>query len=402
MKTGVYFDTDKFDLRGEGKQTIDNTFDTLQNVVLTKIVLTGNTDNSADSLYNLKLSDNRVEAVNTYLLTKGINQSIISTDYFGEEKPKATNETGEGKQINRRVDILIFYKTEVIPKQTIAVDTIPKQILKTDTCKSDTTIILPEGTQVVFNRCEYFEIKECVEFTETNNPQAILVNGLSLMDTSGFPIASCGMLRVTLKPGCTNRECFKVPVKVRFPVPEDKECDYCGRDANLYDITNNGLWVQTPQSKKTEVKLVKVRGQMFYQFELFCPNGWNNCDCKIKWKKVKFKTKHSSRIITLKVTNDCPATVFEFKPKARKNIAIAKIPCRKGNKTVIATIVNSKGDTLILKQQLLNDLPKRTAFSKCEKIKGETIGKWLGVFPIAKRELYRKYIIKTNLLTKQE
>ncbi len=399
VKTSVYFKNDKFELRADGKQAIDMALDTLPQADIFKIIVTGNTDNSADSLYNLKLSDKRTETVKNYLTSKGINGNTIKTNYFGEEKPIAANDNDEGKQKNRRVDIVFFYKLKTIPKQ-ITVDSISTQVNVVDTCKKDTVITLPEGTQVVFNRCEYLEIKDCIEFTETNNPNAILVNGLSLMDTSGFPIASCGMLRVSMKPGCTNRECFKFPVKVRFPVPKDKECDYCGREAKVWDINSNGSWVQG-KGKKSEIKIVKVQGQMFYQFELYCPNSWKNCDCKPKGKKMKFKTKHNYKIVNIKVTFNCPTAVIELKPKRRKNIAKTKIPCWKGDKTVIATIIDNKGDTLILNQMPLNDLTKRTIFSRCKKITGENIGYRFGIFPIGKRQFYRKYIIKPNQLKSQ-
>lgn len=400
IKTSVYFDNDEFDLRIDGKQTIDKILDTLPRVIIFKIIVAGNADNSADSLYNLKLSDKRAGAVKNYLTARGIKENIISSSYHGEEKPIAKNDNDEGKQKNRRVDITFFYKQKVSHEHAV-VDTIPKLAVALDSCQSkDTIVTLPQGTEVVFNRCEYIEIKDCLEFTETNNPQDVLMNGLSLMDTSGFPIASCGMLKVTMKPGCTNRECFKIPVKVRFPVPKDKECDFCGRDARVWDITSNGSWVQG-RGKKSEIKIIKIQGQMFYQFELFCPNSFKNCDCKPKGKRIKFKTKRNYQIINIQVTFDCPTAVVKFQPNKRKNIAKLKIPCWKGNKTVLATIINNKGDTLILKQQPLNDLTKRTIFSKCKKIEGAIIGYRLGVFPVSKRQLYRKYIIKPNQLTAQ-
>jgi len=401
VKTSVYFKSDKFELSTDGKKTIDMALDTLPQTDIFKIIVTGHTDNSADSVYNLKLSDKRTEAVKNYLITKGVNGNIIKTNYFGEEKPITSNDNDDGKQKNRRVDIVIFYKQKTIPTQ-IEVDSVPKQVNVIDTCKRDTVIILPEGTQIVFNRCEYLEIKECLEFTETNNPNAILANGISLMDTSGYPIASCGMLRVTMKPGCTDRECFKFPIKVRFPIPKDKECDYCGRNARVWDLSSNGGWVQG-QGKKNEVKIIKVQGQLFYQFEILCPNYWKNCDCEMpKGKKIKFKTKRKYKIVSVVVTSNCPTTAIEFKPKRRKNIAKKRILCLIGEKYVVATIVDKNGDTLTLEQMPLNDLTKKTIFSGCKKIKGENVGYRFGIFPIGKRSFYRKYIIKpSDLKSKQ-
>lgn len=395
IKTSVYFKSDKFELLTDAKQAIDLVLDTLQQFDIFKIIVTGNTDNSADSLYNLKLSDKRTETVKNYLVSRGINVNTIKTNYFGEEKPITANDNDDGKQKNRRVDIVYFYKLKAIPK-LISIDSIPKQVNVVDTCKKDTVITMPEGTQVVFNLCEYLEIKDCIEFREINNPSAILANELSLMDTSGFPIASCGMFKVLMKPGCAKRECFKFPVKVRFLVNKDKECDYCGRNARVWDRSINGGWIEG-QGKNNDIKIIKVQGLLYYQFEILCPNYWKNCDCKMpRGKKIKFKTKRSYKIVSVFVTSNCPTTAIEFKPRRRKNIAKKRIPCLIGDKNVVATIIDKEGNTLILEQMPLNDLTKRTIFSGCKKIKGENIGYRFGIFPIGKRAFYRKYIIKPS------
>lgn len=391
VKTSVYFDTDKFNLREESKQTIDNILDTLLDFNIVKITIIGNTDNDADSLYNVKLSENRSESVKNYLIKNGFNEKIIKSNYFGEEKPIAPNDDDEGKQMNRRVDIVFIYKYNNIRKQII--DSIPILEEKAVLSDGDTIINLPYGTQLVFNRNEYLEIKDCLEFTEANDPNSVLLNGMSLMDRSENPIASCGMLKVTMKPGCTDRKCFKVPVRVRFPVPKIDECDYCRRNARVWNVNNNGTWV-TEQGRKSKVKTILINGVAYYEFYLYCPNSWKNCDCMINGEKVKFKTKRNYKIVNLTITNDCPTLVINSKTKKSGNVAIVKIPCWKGYKTISGTIIDDKGDTLILKQQPLNNLTKRTMFSKCSRYKREYIGYRLWIFPIYKRDVYRKYIIK--------
>ena len=391
VKTSVYFDTDKFNLREESKQTIDNILDTLLDFNIVKITIIGNTDNDADSLYNVKLSENRSESVKNYLIKNGFNEKIIKSNYFGEEKPIAPNDDDEGKQMNRRVDIVFIYKYNNIRKQII--DSIPILEEKAVLSDGDTIINLPYGTQLVFNRNEYLEIKDCLEFTEANDPNSVLLNGMSLMDRSENPIASCGMLKVTMKPGCTDRKCFKVPVRVRFPVPKIDECDYCRRNARVWNVNNNGTWV-TEQGRKSKVKTILINGVAYYEFYLYCPNSWKNCDCMINGEKVKFKTKRNYKIVNLTITNDCPTLVINSKTKKSGNVAIVKIPCWKGYKTISGTIIDDKGDTLILKQQPLNNLTKRTLFSRCHRYKGQYIGYRLWIFPIYKRDVYRKYIIK--------
>jgi hypothetical protein len=55
--------------------------------------------------------------------------------------------------------------------------------------------------------------------------------------------------------------------------------------------------------------------------------------------------------------------------------------------------------TLLLEQQPLNDLPKRTLFPRCYQTEEKVIiGKRLGIFPVYQKEMYRKYIIKPENL----
>ena len=59
---------------------------------------------------NLTLSNNRANAVMNYLLGKGIAKERLSAKGYGETKFIATNDTDEGKQLNRRVEFVILEK----------------------------------------------------------------------------------------------------------------------------------------------------------------------------------------------------------------------------------------------------------------------------------------------------
>jgi hypothetical protein len=397
LKISVYFESDNFILSADAKKTIEYAIDNLSRRDIHKISVTGNTDNTADSLYNLNLSNKRTEHVKNYLIEKGIKSDIIKTTYFGESKPIADNSLEEGKQKNRRVDIIFYYRQKTTQPEAKA-DSFTGEISMLDTCSADTLITLSAGTQLIFNRCEYLEIKDCLSFTETVNSDAISYNGLSLMDTRGSPLASCGMLLITMKPGCTESECFRIPVKVRFPVPINNDCDYCRRNAGVWDISSDGGWTQE-QGKNNVVRKVRVQGELFYEFKIYCPNKWKNCDCKLpKGKKVKFKTKRGYQLANVKVTSDCPTAVIELTSKRRTNIAKEKIPCLLGDKAVTAMIIESMGDTLTLAKMPLNDLPKRTAFSRCKRTKKHIKDYHSGIPPAADRLLYRKYSIKSSAL----
>jgi guanyl-specific ribonuclease Sa len=137
--------------------------------------------------------------------------------------------------------------------------------------------------------------------------------------------------------------------------------------------------------------------------EIHCPNYWKNCDCPPpKGRRLKFKTEKDYKIVSVIVSSDCPTTAVVFRPKRRKNIAKKKIGCFIGNRNVAATIIDPNGNTLILETMLLNDLTKRTIFSRCKRIKGENIGYRHGILPIRKRNFYRKYLIKPDNLTPKQ
>lgn len=72
--------------------------------------LEGHTDNVGNAQDNLKLSKSRVESTRDYLIKKGVNQSFLILKYFGETKPIDTNETPEGRQKNRRVEMEIVFE----------------------------------------------------------------------------------------------------------------------------------------------------------------------------------------------------------------------------------------------------------------------------------------------------
>jgi outer membrane protein OmpA-like peptidoglycan-associated protein len=72
-----------------------------------KLEIAGHTDNVGDDNLNLVLSKKRAEALKSYLMSQGIEESRLLTLFYGETKPIATNDTPEGRQKNRRVEMKI-------------------------------------------------------------------------------------------------------------------------------------------------------------------------------------------------------------------------------------------------------------------------------------------------------
>jgi len=74
----------------------------------TRIVISGNTDNTGSYSYNIDLSVKRARSVADYLVSRGVNPNRITINGFGPDNPIASNSTASGRAQNRRVEIQIF------------------------------------------------------------------------------------------------------------------------------------------------------------------------------------------------------------------------------------------------------------------------------------------------------
>ena len=106
LDSGILFDVDKYDIRPEAKETLNDLAKILTEANITDFEIDGHTDSDADDAHNQTLSENRANSVKSYLQSVGVTANI-TTNGYGESRPVATNETAEGKQLNRRVEIII-------------------------------------------------------------------------------------------------------------------------------------------------------------------------------------------------------------------------------------------------------------------------------------------------------
>jgi outer membrane protein OmpA-like peptidoglycan-associated protein len=104
----VFFDFDKWDLRPESFVELDRVVALLKENPSIEIEMSAHTDSYGSDEYNFKLSDNRAKSVREYIVSKGMPESRITAQGYGETKPVATNETDEGRQLNRRVEFKIL------------------------------------------------------------------------------------------------------------------------------------------------------------------------------------------------------------------------------------------------------------------------------------------------------
>ena len=105
FNSGLLFGINKSSLNPEAKTSLDNFAQTLNKYPETEIVIDGHKDDTGAEKYNMKLSLERANTVQAYLLDKGVSSSRIVTRGFGESLPKSDNTTEAGRTENRRVEI---------------------------------------------------------------------------------------------------------------------------------------------------------------------------------------------------------------------------------------------------------------------------------------------------------
>ena len=106
LDSGILFDVDKYDVRPEAERALASLDTVLKEADVKAFEIDGHTDSDASDEYNQALSEKRANAVKDFLASQGLTSEITIIGY-GESRPVASNDTPEGKQKNRRVEILI-------------------------------------------------------------------------------------------------------------------------------------------------------------------------------------------------------------------------------------------------------------------------------------------------------
>ncbi len=104
----IYFEFNKAIIRPVSYSLLDEIAAViLQHPELLKIRIEGHTDDVGNDVYNLKLSQQRADAVRAALVERGVDAARLDAVGFGEMRPIDTNETEEGRAVNRRVEFII-------------------------------------------------------------------------------------------------------------------------------------------------------------------------------------------------------------------------------------------------------------------------------------------------------
>lgn len=110
----VNFGFDSSNLTPLAMSNLDKLATVLKNNMDTDISIYGHTDGKGSDSYNMGLSERRAAAVKSYLISKGIASSRMTTKGLGKSEPIATNETEAGRAQNRRVEFAITANQNMI------------------------------------------------------------------------------------------------------------------------------------------------------------------------------------------------------------------------------------------------------------------------------------------------
>lgn len=101
---GILFDFDEATLKPESEAALNQLLGALDSDAALSLTISGHTDSDGADAYNLDLSKRRAEAVKAWLVGKGIAAGRLTAEGKGETAPVASNDTADGRALNRRVE----------------------------------------------------------------------------------------------------------------------------------------------------------------------------------------------------------------------------------------------------------------------------------------------------------
>ncbi len=106
--SGLLFAYDSDVLSTEAKKNLSTLASSLDRYPGTDLLIVGHTDSKGTDEYNQSLSARRAASAEAYLASQGVTRTRLRSTGKGESEPVATNDTDEGRQKNRRVEVAIF------------------------------------------------------------------------------------------------------------------------------------------------------------------------------------------------------------------------------------------------------------------------------------------------------
>ncbi len=112
FSSDVLFDIDSALLSSGARSTLGDVAQVLVDFPKTAVVVEGFTDSTGSEEHNQQLSERRAGAVMRYLIDRGVDRDRMTAIGYGEDHPIASNDTESGRQLNRRVSILLKAKAK--------------------------------------------------------------------------------------------------------------------------------------------------------------------------------------------------------------------------------------------------------------------------------------------------
>ena len=94
-------------VRPSGRDTLEEVAEVVAEYDKTAVVVQGHTDSTGSDAHNQELSERRAGSVEAQLVQRGVDRERITSIGYGEGSPVASNESDHGRQLNRRVEILL-------------------------------------------------------------------------------------------------------------------------------------------------------------------------------------------------------------------------------------------------------------------------------------------------------
>jgi outer membrane protein OmpA-like peptidoglycan-associated protein len=108
FESGILFPFDSAELQSNGRENLRKLAGSLEDNPRTDVMIVGHTDSVGRTDYNQGLSERRARSGADYLAVQGVARGRLLTSGKGEAEPIASNESEDGRQQNRRVEIAIF------------------------------------------------------------------------------------------------------------------------------------------------------------------------------------------------------------------------------------------------------------------------------------------------------
>lgn len=104
LKT-VYFDFNKYEIRGDQKESANQMAESLKSSPNVAVQIQGNTDDRGSTEYNMALGQKRAQALKNYLIANGVTNTVETISY-GKERPAVQGDNEEAWSKNRRDDVI--------------------------------------------------------------------------------------------------------------------------------------------------------------------------------------------------------------------------------------------------------------------------------------------------------